>query len=998
MDRPGTLEHHAGSDLGGDNDPQVTTDGAGNWVAVWESWDSLGGTIGGNSDVLVSRSTDAGGTWTAPAPLNTNAGSDFGDDAFPQVTTDGAGNWVAVWESYDSLGGAIPTHSNDWDIFVSRSADAGATWSALAPLNTNAGSDFEDDDHPQITTDGAGNWVAVWGSSDGLSGTISTDNDILFATFSEILNLRPVLDSIGNKSIDEQTQLTFTATATDADVPADTLTFSLDAGAPAGASVDPATGLFTWTPTEAQGPGSYPITVRVTDDGAPVLDDFEIITISVNEVNLPPVLGPIGDKSIDELTELTFTATATDPDVPANTLTFSLDTGAPAGASIDPLTGLFTWTPTEAQGPASYPITVRVTDDGTGNLWDSETITVTVNDGVQPPVLGPIGNKTIDEQTELTFTATATDADVPADTLTFSLDAGAPAGASIDPLTGLFTWTPTEAQRPGSYPITVRVTDNGTPVLDDFEIITIGVNELNLPPVLDSIGNKSIDQQTELTFTATATDADLPANTLTFSLDAGAPAGASIVPATGLFTWTPAEAQGPGSYPITVRVTDDGTGNLWDSESITVTVNDDVTDLGTLGLVEKSGLDPSTGDLWYRVEMMNGGILTAEAFFQGDGDSVQLAIYDAAQTDPPLATSALVDGGRRVDLAGASAGQTYFVKVSGSNTDVDLRVANLLDHQGTTVTVHGTDGDDTFGFNAFPSRLITINGVEYHFDAVEVRSVTFDGQAGYDVVTLRDSAGDETLTAEPGSVTFAENAGLFIVQATGFEELQAYAKAGGTDKAILHGSEASDKYKSYEEFVRLRAKNSVYSLRAKEFDSVVGDVGTAGNDIAIFNGTDGDETFTYDGAQNTARFEGTHRDHTAVGFTTIIARAGKGSADVANFTDVPGEGPRVDDVFYFKSHKTELVGQDVTVTARAFDEVHAEASESGFDVARIYDTTGDDHFEFAGDVARLYRRVGTELDLLYETIGFERVKAYRSEGDDTKDEQDHSFELHLYAL
>src|SRR5205807_5665924 len=58
-------------------------------------------------------------------------------------------------------------------------------------------------------------------------------------------------------------------------------------------------------------------------------------------------------------------------------------------------------------------------------------------------------------------------------------------------------------------------------------------------------------------FPSTATDHDLPANTLTFSL-VGAPAGASIDAATGVFTWTPSEAQGPGSYSFQVRVTDDG--------------------------------------------------------------------------------------------------------------------------------------------------------------------------------------------------------------------------------------------------------------------------------------------------------------------------------------------------------------------------------------------------------------------------------------------------------
>ena len=45
----------------------------------------------------------------------------------------------------------------------------------------------------------------------------------------------------------------------------------------------------------------------------------------------------------------TFTATATDPDVPANTLAFSL-IDAPSGAAIGSTSGVFTWTPSEEQG------------------------------------------------------------------------------------------------------------------------------------------------------------------------------------------------------------------------------------------------------------------------------------------------------------------------------------------------------------------------------------------------------------------------------------------------------------------------------------------------------------------------------------------------------------------------------------------------------------------------------------------------------------------------
>ncbi|MEM3129373.1 MAG: Ig domain-containing protein, partial [Nitrososphaerales archaeon] len=62
-----------------------------------------------------------------------------------------------------------------------------------------------------------------------------------------------------------------------------------------------------------------------------------------------------------------------------NTLTFSL-VGAPAGASINPSTGVFTWTPTEEQGPDAYTFDVVVTDNGDPNLSDSETITVTVDE------------------------------------------------------------------------------------------------------------------------------------------------------------------------------------------------------------------------------------------------------------------------------------------------------------------------------------------------------------------------------------------------------------------------------------------------------------------------------------------------------------------------------------------------------------------------------------------------------------------------------------------
>ena len=426
---------------------------------------------------------------------------------------------------------------------------------------------------------GAFSWTPATGQVGGNSITVRvTDNgtpalsafEAITVTVGAGANQAPVLGAIGNKTVNELAALAFTATATDADA-SQMLTFSLDAGAPAGATIDGSTGAFSWTPTEAQGPGSFPITVRVTDNGSPTMDDFEAITVAVNEVNVAPVVTNPGNKTVDELVALAFTATASDADLPANVLTFSLDSGAPTGASIDPSTGAFSWTPLEIQGPGTYPVTIRATDNGTPSLSGAATITITVNEANVAPVLAPIGDQAGTVGDAVTFTATATDADIPANGLAFSLDAGAPSGAAINPGTGAFSFTPTSN---GTFPVTVRVTDNGTPALSDFEAISIVVSAApNQAPVLGAIGNKTVDEEANLAFTATATDADA-GQTLTFSLDAGSPAGAGIDGASGAFSWTPTEAQGPGSYPITVRVTDDGTPNLSDSETITVAVNE----------------------------------------------------------------------------------------------------------------------------------------------------------------------------------------------------------------------------------------------------------------------------------------------------------------------------------------------------------------------------------------------------------------------------------------
>jgi hypothetical protein len=94
-----------------------------------------------------------------------------------------------------------------------------------------------------------------------------------------------------------------------------------------------------------------------------------------------------------------------------------------------------------------------VTDNADPTCSDFETISITVNDvtGNQCPVLNAFGNQAVTEGSLLTLGAVATDPDA-GQTLTFSLDAGFPTGAAIDPSTGVFHLDPDTRSGTGELP------------------------------------------------------------------------------------------------------------------------------------------------------------------------------------------------------------------------------------------------------------------------------------------------------------------------------------------------------------------------------------------------------------------------------------------------------------------------------------------------------------------------------------------------------------------
>ena len=182
------------------------------------------------------------------------------------------------------------------------------------------------------------------------------------------------------------------------------------------------------------------------------------------------------------------------------------------------------------------------------------------------PTLGTQTNRTINELTTMVVTNTATDMDFPAQTLTYALvvtntlDGSVQTNATIDS-NGTISWTPSEAQGPGSYTFITVVTDSGVPALSATNSFTVTVNEVNVAPVLPSQADRTIYWPTLLTVINTATDADIPANPLSYTLTVTNTLNNSVVTnaaidTNGIITWTPTQAQVPSTNLFTTVVTD----------------------------------------------------------------------------------------------------------------------------------------------------------------------------------------------------------------------------------------------------------------------------------------------------------------------------------------------------------------------------------------------------------------------------------------------------------
>ncbi|WP_029917607.1 putative Ig domain-containing protein [Pelobacter seleniigenes] len=390
----------------------------------------------------------------------------------------------------------------------------------------------------------AGDYAVTFTVNDGSA----TDSETVTITVNNV-NQAPVLNSIGGKMVAEGSLLTFKVSASDAD--GDSLSYSAS-GLPVGASFNSSTQTFSWTP-DYTAAGSYAVTFAVADGQ---IVDSETVTIVVNNVNQAPVLGSIGSKIVAEGSLLAFSISASDADGDSLSYTAS---GLPSGASFNSSTRTFSWTPNYTSA-GSYTVIFGVND---GSATDNETVTITVSNVNQAPVLNSIGTKTVAEGSSLAFTVSASDVD--GDSLSYSAS-GLPAGASFNSSTRTFSWTPefAETENTRIFAVVFAASDGRA---EDSELVTINVTNVNRAPVLSGIGSQNLAANSAFSLTISGSDPDN--NALTYSA-ANLPAGATFNASLKTFNWTPSTAQ-IGSYAITFSVTD---GSLKDSETVTMVVSD----------------------------------------------------------------------------------------------------------------------------------------------------------------------------------------------------------------------------------------------------------------------------------------------------------------------------------------------------------------------------------------------------------------------------------------
>ena len=443
------------------------------------------------------------------------------------------------------------------------------------------------------------------------------------------------------------------------------------------------------------------------------------------------------------------------------------------------------------------------------------------------------------------------------------------------------------------------------------------------------------------------------------------------------------------------------------------------TDLGEVDFRDLPNQEPTLGELWYRVQPTRDAVLTVALPNVDPASQIALSLYqfDTLGELDQLPTQNL--GNFRLDYESPVPGAEYFVKIEGAETNVDVRVANLVKPTGNGAMVYGTDENDTFTFRPGPPYTVMINGVNYpyNFNSNFLVTVTFDGGIGHDVANMTGSTGVDVATLSlasfSGNVTRSSR---YRVVVSGTPEMT-FDGAGGNDSASLVGSIHADTVTLRPKFATVAGLNSLLRVTGVPTISINA---AGGADSATFTGTTSNETA--DLRYLAADFRGTGGFSTSVSNVESISADAGGGFDTAAFSDSPQPdtfeatpawasmtGPgfslwaggydevvaqatlagggtdtaklygnrRLVDTFEGRPYSSTLSGNGFSNRVESFRYVHAYGTEGNGDVALLYDRAGTkDGFDATPTYARLYGD-----DFYNRALQFDEVHGYGTPGD-----------------
>jgi|GEM_PF-1827268 len=609
----------------------------------------------------------------------------------------------------------------------------------------------------------------------------ATDNGMLVDTDTYVINLTNVneapLISPQTFSVAENSDPgTILGTVVASDPEGTALTYKLLAAGNTGNAfgIVAATGeLFVKNrgPLDAEVNPVFSLTVMVSDAGGQ--SNMATITVNLDDQNDAPVIAP----QQFNLAENTIAGTvvgqvaASDPDAPAQTLTYSIlsgNTGNAFGITSGGQLFVMNRAPLDFEVNPVFSLTVQVTDNGSPALSSTAVVTVNLTDVNEQPVIAP--QQFIVEENANAGTAVGTvvtsDPDA-GQTRSFSILSGNTGNAfTINQATGVITVansTVIDLETNPVFNLTVQVTDNGSPALSASAVMTISVGDLNEAPVIPPQSFNVLENSASGTVvgTVSASDPDLPAQTLTYQIVGGNTGNAfGINVATGQIfvkNRAPLDFETNPIFDLQVRVTDNGspaasavgnvTINLLDGNDTPVVPAQSFTlpensPLGTaVGLVQVNDPDVGQGRAYaivggnvgnaFTIDSTNGLITvrTPAALNFEANPVITLSVQVTDFGQPRLSSSGVIT----INLTNVnetpvfSPTQQLFTVNENSPVNTVVGTLNVLDPDvGDTRTfvITGGNVNNAFGINAATGQIFVANPAALDFEALNTFSLS----------------------------------------------------------------------------------------------------------------------------------------------------------------------------------------------------------------------------------------------------------------------------------